>query len=1214
MKATAQIIPSVLIMKTNKVQNKILIVEDDAIVASQLQRTLTKMNYASVGPVATGEEAIELALRELPDCILMDIKLKGELSGIETADRVHKEAELPVIYLTAYADHETIERSKDSHTYGFLTKPVRDKELAAMIETAIYKSSTDRSLKHLNQLLLAIRSIDKLIINESIPEKLLAETCNILINSKDYVAAWISNELDPKSSPILVSELSKKSHKIEIKKNVFTENLKSLLNKDLPNNRATIFREKEAEEFFDKILDNSKVKNPSAVICPMQYRNKFYGYLIILSDNLYSFDQGEIELLYTLAEDVAFALNSIEVEKERILAEVALSESEAYFRSLLHSMHEDIVVIDKDYNIIDINESAIKRSGMDLSQILGKKCHKITHNFDTPCCENGAECALKSVFDQGNSKLVRHNHINKNGKSAYVDVLFSPLKDEHGRVTKVIESIHDVTDLLSTQEALSTSEERIKQIADNIDIVLFTLTSDETGEKLKYVSPAFDRVWGIEGKNVIEDTSLWLNSIYPKDRKKLLEAIQITKSSKEFLGKIEYRIVRPDGGTRWISSSIKNANKSISGQDNIIGIAEDITERILTENKLKRSEQAYKNLFDNAHDPIVIFEPERGIILNTNLRGCEAFGYDKLELIGKSFFDLCTDVKFVTEKVNEAADNKDVPTFELEAFKKDKSSIFFEINLSVTDYLGQKALISINRNITYRKHAENELRILSEIVKQSPASVLLTDTENIIEYANPRYTELTGYKYEEIAGKEAAKIKPINNKDADTIWNEIKKGNVWRGEVMNVKKNNIPYWASLSISPIKNKLGKIVHYLSIEQDITQQKELEIELKLALTKANSINTFKTHLLGNLNHEIRTPMNSIIGFSQIMLEESEDENVVEMSNKIIKSSYRLLNTLNSIIELSDLESERVKVTYTDINLSHFVRYLDYSYKSIASEKELSLEIEIVKEDIIVSSDEKLLEQIFRNLLDNAFKYTEKGGIKIIADEIFDEENRKFCIVKILDTGIGIPPKNLNLIFDAFRQISEGVTRRYEGTGLGLTIAQKMVRLLNGKIEVASTEGQGSSFSILLPLPFKPIVIENIVENSSSNLEEELSEINRLPHLLIVEDYLMNVEIMKHFLNNLAKIDHTSNYEDTLKVIDKTSYDIILMDINLKDSVGGLELMKEIRKIEAYRKTPIIAITGYTSSMDQDTFLKEGFSGFLAKPFNQKQLRDIILKNFA
>ncbi len=1197
-------------MTDKKIKNRILVVEDDAIVASQLQRTLHKMDYVSIGPVATGEEAIELALIEFPDCILMDIKLKGELTGIETADLIHKEAEIPVIYLTAYADHETIERSKDSHTYGFLTKPIRDKELGAMIETAIYKSSTDRSLKHLNQLLRAIRSIDKLITQESVPEKLLTETCSILVNSKDYVATWISNESDSGLSPMVLSNEFKKTFNGGITNHLLSKKLKNTLNIDLPIDKPTILRNGAGKSFFNKIFINHNLKNPSAAINPIYYREKFYGYLTVFSDNLYSFDIEETELLQTLADDLAFALNSIDVEKERILAEEALSESESYFKSLLHSMHEDIIVIDKNYNIIDANSSLVKTTGFPISEIVGKKCHKISHNSDLPCCDIGQGCALQNVFETGDPKLIRHTHKDNNGSPVYVDVLFSPVKDEIGRVTKVIESIHDITDLLSTQEALFTSEERIKQIADNIDIVLFTLSSDENGEKLKYLSPAFDRVWGIDGKKVIDDSAQWLESIYPKDRKKLLDTIQKAKSTRNFIGRLEYRIVRPDGSTRWISSSIKNANNGFSDQVNIIGIAEDITERILTENKLKRSEQAYKNLFDNAHDPIIIFEPERGIILNTNLKGCEAYGYDKLELIGKSFFDLCFDVQLISEKVSEVADYKDVPTFELDALRKDKSIIFFEINLSLTDYLGQKAIISINRNITFRKQAEKELRILSEIVKQSPASVLLTDTNNLVEYANPRFTELSGYKFEEILGKESYQIKPIENQDVSAIWNEVKNGNIWQGEVMNVNKNNVPYWASLSISPIRNEKGKIVHYLSIEQDITQQKELEIELKLALSKANSINIFKTHLLGNLNHEIRTPMNSIIGFSQIMVEESEDENVVEMSNKIIKSSYRLLNTLNSIIELSDLESERIKVNNTDINVSHFVRYLDYSYKSISKEKGLSFEIEIFKEDLIVSSDEKLLEQIFRNLLDNAIKYTENGGIRIVVEEFIDELQSKFCAIKVIDTGIGIPQKNLNVIFDAFRQLSEGVTRRYEGTGLGLTIAQKMVGLLNGKLLVESKEGEGSSFTILLPLPFVAIVPE--IEEAKTITDHSIKASGSIPNLLIVEDYLMNVDIMKYFLNDIARMDHTCNYEETLEAIKKAKYDIILMDINLKDSIGGLELMKEIRKTEAYNKTPIIAITGYTSSVDQDTFLKEGFTGFLAKPFNQRQLRDIIFKN--
>lgn len=1192
-------------------KNRILIVEDDAIVASQLQRTITRMGYQSIGPVATGTEAVELALREYPDAILMDIKLKGELTGIETADLIHKESDIPVIYLTAYADHETIERSKDPYTYGFLTKPVRDNELGAMIETAIYKSTTDKSLSHLNQLLKAIRSIDKLITRESVPEKLLNEACQILVNSKDYVVSWISLEMDPASNPLITSEKFKQLFRGGIVNHSIKKKIQTLTDADLSKISPTLLRDKNCSDLFSRIFIEHHLTNLSCVIAPMNYREKFYGYLTVFSNSRSMFDNEEIELLKTLADDLAFALNSIAIERERIIAEQALIEREAYYRSLLHSMHEDILVIEKDFTISDANNSILKTTGFSTKDIIGKKCHKISHNSDVPCCDNGEDCQLQTVFETGLPKLVRHVHTKIDGSLAYVDVLFSPLKDEKGNVSKVIESIHNVTDLLSTQEALKESEERIKQIADNIDIVLFTLTAGENNEKLTYLSPAFDRVWGFDHKIAIKDINVWINSIYPQDRKRITGLINEAKVIESSIQKIEYRIIRPDGSTRWISSSIKSVSQIANKQANIIGIAEDITERVFTENKLRRSEQAYKNLFENAHYPIVIIEPERGTVVNCNTKACEVFGFDKADFFGLSYFDLCVDVEFIKEKINYSSDNQEIPTFELNILKKDKRILSFEVNLSPTDYLGQKAVIIIHNDITFRKRAEKELNILSEIVKQSPISVLLTNTENKVEYVNPRFTELTGIHSKDIIGKEPPPLIPSETLDVNEVWSAIKNGDVWNGEVMKSNSNNEPYWTSLSISPIKDQLNKVNYYLSIEQEITQQKELETELKLALTKANEINVFKTHLLGNLNHEIRTPMNSIIGFAQIMFEESTEDEIKSMAGKIVKSSQRLLNTLNSIIELSDLESQRIRLHESDINLSHFIRYLDYTYREKAKDKNLKLEVEINPEDLILTSDERLLEQIFRHIVDNAIKYTETGVVKITANEIFEDEKR-FCKISVFDTGIGIPEKNREIIFDAFRQISEGVTRRYEGTGLGLTIAQKMISLIGGKLEVQSEVDKGSTFSVILPLP--AIELPPVSTNDFSELDEakQLELVDDKPKILIVEDYMMNVDIMRYFLNDMANMDNTANAEETLIAIEKEKYDLILMDINLKDNVGGIELMKIIRKIDKYTDVPIIAITGYTSYADQDTFMREGFSGFLAKPFSQKQLRDIITRH--
>ncbi len=505
-----------------------------------------------------------------------------------------------------------------------------------------------------------------------------------------------------------------------------------------------------------------------------------------------------------------------------------------------------------------------------------------------------------------------------------------------------------------------------------------------------------------------------------------------------------------------------------------------------------------------------------------------------------------------------------------------------------------------------------DFRLLSEIVKQSPNSIILTDVEGKIEYVNPRFLECTGYSIDELIGKVPRLLIKggINNIESKEMWNALRHGFAWKGEIVNLKKDSEPYWASVNISPIKNESGSITHFLLLEEDVTQKKELEIELKLALTKSNEINLFKTHLLGNLNHEIRTPMNSIIGLAQIMSEETNDKSVLEMSEKIIKSSYRLLNTLNSIIELSDLESERIKVHNSEVDLSDLVKYLDCSYKKAVEEKKLELEIEIKKDKLVVTSDEKLLEQVMKHLLDNAVKYTEKGKIKIELDELLDEYEKSYALLSVSDTGIGIPNQNREFIFDAFRQSSEGVKRRYEGTGLGLTIVQKMMKLLNGRIEVESKEGVGSKFSVYLPLPENHSVSKKQIQVTGSRLPKRVN--GELPNLLIVEDYLMNIDIMKYFLSDLANINHATCYDETMKLVKQINFDIILMDIILKDSESGLELMKKIRGIEFYKNIPIIAITGYTSAEDQEVFINEGFTGFLAKPFDKNQLRDVITQN--
>ncbi|NWF88841.1 MAG: PAS domain S-box protein [Ignavibacteriaceae bacterium] len=514
-----------------------------------------------------------------------------------------------------------------------------------------------------------------------------------------------------------------------------------------------------------------------------------------------------------------------------------------------------------------------------------------------------------------------------------------------------------------------------------------------------------------------------------------------------------------------------NVNSKVDSDNTFSQLASDLNTRDqsfrLVKEKKKDEFDLYQEFFENLSDPLLVFDAQTGTILHANNSAFKLYKFDKPKFIGRTIYELCIEPDKFKYKIDELLKTCSSLKFESKQLDNSGSLLYLDIHASLIQRYNKKLVIISIHKISDRKVDEKELKILSEIVKQSPSTVLLTNIDGTIEYVNQKFTEVTGYSASEVLGKTPDILRNKSNNPSvyRNLWKTIKSGNVWKGEFVNTKKNGEPYWASSVIAPIINDDGEPTHFLSIEQDITDKKELEIELKLALEKANEVNNFKTRLLGNLNHEIRTPLNTIIGFAQLIKEESLDENSLELSSKIIKSSLRLLKTLNSIIELSDLESDRIKIRTREINISDLLTYIEFNFKEQAKEKNLSINLKLPNEETKIKSDERILELVISNLLDNAIKYTEYGSIDISAAVKTDNGVNIFEI-KICDTGIGIPESTKKIIFEPFRQSSEGHTRQFEGTGLGLTISQKMIQLLNGKILLESELGKGSSFTIQLP----------------------------------------------------------------------------------------------------------------------------------------------------
>ncbi len=272
------------------------------------------------------------------------------------------------------------------------------------------------------------------------------------------------------------------------------------------------------------------------------------------------------------------------------------------------------------------------------------------------------------------------------------------------------------------------------------------------------------------------------------------------------------------------------------------------------------------------------------------------------------------------------------------------------------------------------------------------------------------------------------------------MWDTIISGEEWKGQLYNKKKNGDLYWEAVSIRPIKNSSGKVTHFLAVKEDITDKKMMDIELKQALDRAEESSKLKSSLLANMSHELRTPMNGILGFAQLLADEIKDPLSKQMVQKIQQSGKRLMTTLNTILDLSELESNKFLMTITKINIYSSLKQVLREYEEKIIQKGLTFEYEAEDKNLVAFVDENIFYKIIENLLDNALKFTTAGGIKVrlTSDAILDDG--LFAKISVIDTGIGIDESDLEIIFHEFRQASEGLGRNFEGSGLGLTLAKK------------------------------------------------------------------------------------------------------------------------------------------------------------------------------
>ena len=509
----------------------------------------------------------------------------------------------------------------------------------------------------------------------------------------------------------------------------------------------------------------------------------------------------------------------------------------------------------------------------------------------------------------------------------------------------------------------------------------------------------------------------------------------------------------------------------IFGLSAVLILFYDNKQNLINLKKIQESEHKYSELVEQASDVILLFNASNKIV-EANSYACQELGYSRQE-----FLDLkLQEIIAADELIKKAAELDkllagDTVHYEINLLKKDGGIISCDI---ISKRLSSGNILAIARNISEKKQAEaqikNSERKFRTLFEKSNDAIFIMDNIKIID-CNPATEKLFNISRTEIIGKTPGELSPekqpdgrLSHEKASDLITKVYNGQPQLFEWVNLR-NNTPFyvWVNLSLFQLDEKNLM----LAVIRDITEWKKFEEELIAAKEKAEEMNQLKSRFLANMSHELRTPLVGILGYSEILSEEIKEHEQLRMVKDITNSGKRLLETLNSILDLSRIEANKFEIKPTSFNLVDLVREEIELYKGIAQVKNIYLNIRMSHHELIVNSDRKIIQNTISHLIDNAVKFTTKGGVIITLT--IEKNGTSYAVIKVTDTGIGIPEESQNLIFEEFRQASEGLSRKFEGSGLGLTITKKYITLLNGTIDVKSKPGVGSEFSVKVPLNF-------------------------------------------------------------------------------------------------------------------------------------------------
>ena len=505
------------------------------------------------------------------------------------------------------------------------------------------------------------------------------------------------------------------------------------------------------------------------------------------------------------------------------------------------------------------------------------------------------------------------------------------------------------------------------------------------------------------------------------------------------------------------------------------------------------------------------------------------------------------------------------------------------------------------------------------VVEHASDAIIITDKQGYTSWVNAAFETISGFSLNEVIGKKPGDIlqgEGTSLSEVRRISKELKLGNTVKSELINYHKNGQPYWIDIVITPILNADNQIEQFIAVERDSGERKQLQKSLEHAVERADASNQAKSTFLATMSHELRTPLNGILGMAQILESSVTNAQHQQQLHILLESGNHLLSLLNDILDISKIEEGKLELEVLDFSIEDICDPIVSTYTSLCKEKGISFHlINQLSPGKSYRGDKSRIRQIIFNLLSNSVKFTETGSVTItlsqdtpstidVASRPNNQSNIETLVIAISDTGIGIPNDRLKSIFDPFIQAESSTTRQFGGTGLGLAIVKQLANLMGGDVNVISTLGKGSVFSVNLKL--MPIQTVQATKEKSVSLDDQAIACSL--NILLVEDNKVNALVAKTFCTKQGhQVDVAQNGEIAVERVQNSAYDLIIMD-NHMPVMDGIEATRIIRQ-QLKCNTVIFGCTADVFKEAHDNFMAAGANHILTKPLQKESFIDAL-----